>query len=623
MALDSPLLSSFLEDVTKGGLQLPDFQREWKWDDDHIRSLLATLTLGYPMGVVMTLETGGDGPRFKPRPLAGVELPADSKPDQLLLDGQQRLTSLYQALASGEPVDTTDSRGKKLRRWYYINMTAAVSGVGEREDAIISVPEDRLIRQDFGRGVKYDLSTQEKECAENLFPLRLVFDDRGCDGWMWAYTDNDKARQEMWTAFKSQVLKNIATYEVPMIKLTKETHKEAVCMVFERVNTGGVALSVFELLTATYAGNREYFDERGEDFQLSEYWRRTYTELTAAYPVLGDVKSTDFLQTVCLVATYERLRKYLDRGGDSLTAPAVSCKRGDILKLPLQDFLAWAPQVADALRWTARFLTRQCIFRREDVPYRTQLVPLAAIRTVLGGRVDERGVEDKLSQWFWCGVLGEMYGGTLETRFARDLEQVPAWMEGAAAPGTVESSTFRETRLLTLNTRNSAAYKGVYALLLKQGCVDWCFSKGPIDHTLVEEHQVDIHHIFPQAWCEKHNVKTAQRSSIVNKTPLSRRASRSVSSRAPDTYLQVLERESGLPSDWLDDVVVTHLIEPQHLRTPDFKAFFDARSQALLTIIERAMDKDAFRVRQAPQEQESPDDYQSAPEEPDSATSEM
>ncbi|MGH3904794.1 MAG: hypothetical protein ACRDTE_11470 [Pseudonocardiaceae bacterium] len=302
----------------------------------------------------------------------------------------------------------------------------------------------------------------------------------------------------------------------------------------------------------------------------------------------------------------------------------MNCKRGDILKLPLRDFLIWAPQVADALRWTARFLTRQCVFRKEDVPYRTQLVPLAAIRTVLGQRVDEHRVEDMLSQWFWCGVLGEMYGGALETRFARDLEQVPAWIDGAVAPGTVEGSTFRETRLTTLNTRNSAAYKGVYALLLKQGCVDWHFSKAPIDHTIVEEHQVDIHHIFPQAWCEKHRVDARHRSSIANKTPLSRRASRSVSSRAPDTYLQVLERESDLPSDWLDDVVATHLIEPRYLRMSDFEKFFHTRSQALLTLIELAMGKEAFRVRQTPpEEQEDPEDYQQAPDEPDSATSEI
>jgi uncharacterized protein with ParB-like and HNH nuclease domain len=109
-------LGDLLKDVSTGVVQLPDFQREWKWDDERIRSLLATVTLGYPMGVVMTLETGGDGARFKPRPLGGVELAKNREPGQLLLDGQQRLTSLFQALKSGLPVHTFDSRGKRLVR---------------------------------------------------------------------------------------------------------------------------------------------------------------------------------------------------------------------------------------------------------------------------------------------------------------------------------------------------------------------------------------------------------------------------------------------------------------------------------------------------------------------------
>lgn len=623
MALDSPLLSKFLEDVAAGRLQLPDFQRSWKWDDDRIRSLLATVTLDYPMGVVMTLETGGDGARFKERPLAGAAPSSGARAEQLLLDGQQRLTSLYQALASGRPVETEDARGKKLRRWYYIDMAAALSGPGEREDAIISVPEDRVVRQDFGRGVKHDLSSRENECARGYFPLRLVFDHEERDAWMFEYT-GDEASRKTWTQFNSQVLQKITTYEVPMIKLTKQTPKEAVCTVFEKVNTGGVALNVFELLTATYAGDRAYFDEHGEDFQLSEYWRKTRQDLVAAYPVLGDFQSTDFLQAVCLVATYQRRQQHVDEGRDQSNAPAVSCKRGDILRLPLADFLAWESRVTEALRWTARFLARQCIFRKEDIPYRTQLVPLAAIRAILGDRVDQPEIEAKLSQWFWCGVLGELYGGTLETRFARDLEQVPAWIDGGSLPGTVEGATFRETRLTTLNSRNSAAYKGVYALVLGQSCVDWYFSKAPIDHTLLEEHQVDVHHIFPVAWCEKHEIDTAKRSSIVNKTPLSRRASRSISTRSPDAYLRVLERESGLPEDWLDDVVATHLIEPRHLRAPDFDAFYRMRTQALLELIEQAMGKEAFRLKQmTPQEQERPEDYRMSPEEPDSATSEM
>ena len=94
---------------------------------------------------------------------------------------------------------------------------------------------------------------------------------------------------------------------MPVIRLTKDTPKEAVCTVFEKVNTGGVPLNVFELLTATYAGDREYFDEHGEDFQLPDHWRLVQEEL-AGYDMLGRLEDTDFLQAICLVSTHYRRR---------------------------------------------------------------------------------------------------------------------------------------------------------------------------------------------------------------------------------------------------------------------------------------------------------------------------
>jgi uncharacterized protein with ParB-like and HNH nuclease domain len=77
-------LSDLLRDIRVGKVQLPDFQRDWKWDDPRIISLLATITRGYPIGVVMTLETGGDGGRFKPKPLSGVDgTSVQHEPEQL------------------------------------------------------------------------------------------------------------------------------------------------------------------------------------------------------------------------------------------------------------------------------------------------------------------------------------------------------------------------------------------------------------------------------------------------------------------------------------------------------------------------------------------------------------
>ena len=105
MPFESPdyLLSELMKNVGNGTIQLPDFQREWKWDDDRIASLLASISVGHPVGVLMMLEVAGNDLNFAAKPLAGAEGGVTGEPERLLLDGQQRMTSLFQALASDRP----------------------------------------------------------------------------------------------------------------------------------------------------------------------------------------------------------------------------------------------------------------------------------------------------------------------------------------------------------------------------------------------------------------------------------------------------------------------------------------------------------------------------------------
>src|SRR5206468_9471567 len=102
-------LDQLLTEAKAGKLQLPDFQRGWVWDDNHIASLLASISMSYPIGAVMTLQTGNPDVRFRPRAIEGVELKKSMEPEFMLLDGQQRTTSLYLALKSGAPVPTRDA----------------------------------------------------------------------------------------------------------------------------------------------------------------------------------------------------------------------------------------------------------------------------------------------------------------------------------------------------------------------------------------------------------------------------------------------------------------------------------------------------------------------------------
>lgn len=289
MGFQTPLyeLSEYLGWTTSGKIQLPDFQRGYKWEDERIRSLLVTVLRGHPLGVVMLLKTGNDQVRFKPKPIQGVELEVGVEPQMLLLDGQQRLTSLTQALTGDGIVSTKDGRGKKLTRKYYVDISVALEGEDRLDDAVRSLPADGVVRTNFGKDVEFDVSTPGKEREHGYFPVSLLFSSEAFS-WLMELPDAQRAK-----AFNSTVIKPTGTYNIPAIELDTETGKSA------------------------------------------------------------------------------------------------------------------------------------HIFESKFLPYPKQIVPLAAIKAVMGQDADLLGPSKALVRWFWCGIVGELYGGAIETRFVRDLEQVP------------------------------------------------------------------------------------------------------------------------------------------------------------------------------------------------------
>src|SRR5690606_9136568 len=145
----------------QGEIQLPDFQRGWVWPDSGIRGLLASIANGFPVGALLTLQTGGEV-RFQPRLIEGVPEKAVS-PEELLLDGQQRMTTLYQSLYCQSPVQTHNDQKVKVERYYYLDIMAALGGKTITEDAIVAVPANRIETTAFGREEKRNLSTRERE----------------------------------------------------------------------------------------------------------------------------------------------------------------------------------------------------------------------------------------------------------------------------------------------------------------------------------------------------------------------------------------------------------------------------------------------------------------------------
>ena len=436
---DTPL-GDLLRQAGSGMLQLPDFQRNWVWDDGHISSLLASISLSYPIGAVMTLRTGNPDVRFKPRALEGVSDAAAVEPELLLLDGQQRITSLYLALRSGQPVATKDARGNSIQRRYFADIVKCVDPDEDREEAIVSVAGDGVIRNRSDSSV--DVSTLDNQISAGMFPLEIVLDAAKTRNWMRNFcapgSPDSEARIEQWDAFEEAVVHNFERYTVPSIELAKMTPKEAVCQVFEKVNTGGVSLTVFELLTATFAA---------DDFALRDDWA-VREKVFADHHVLSSFRSTDFLQIISLLATYQRRTAHLaDRPGDD-RAPATSCKRKDVLPPNSGELPVVGGHRHRRAPESSPIRPRRKIFKESDLPYPTQLVPLAAIFVVLGDKAESHGVAEMLRRWFWCGVFGEMYGTSTETRFANDLQDVVAWVNGDAnEPRTIRESQLQAGRL--------------------------------------------------------------------------------------------------------------------------------------------------------------------------------
>ena len=587
---DKDQLQQILKKIKEGVIQLPIFQRGWIWPDDHIQKIIASVSQSFPIGAILMLENGGPV-RLATRPIEGVKLEnGEVKPETLILDGQQRLTALFQSLTSNQAAYTLDSRENETKCWYYLSMNACIAAGTDRIEAVISVPENRIVRK-FQDSDPLDLSSSWKEYAADMFPVNQIFDaDQWEQGYVKYWNDRDDNHDDKWSFFKnfkSKVITPFEQYQVPTITLDKETSKEEVCLIFERVNSQGIELTVFELLTAFFAAGSIAADGSDTDgFDLRDDWEIRSERMKEEHSILDGIDKVNFLQALTL----------LIKG---------SCRRKEMLDLTATRYQELADQVEIGFKKAACFLDKQNILTARDLPYPPQLVPLAAILTKLGDAAETEEAQRKIARWYWCGVFGEMYRSATESRFANDLSEVPPWITGNESnePRTIRNANFQANRILNLRDYNSAAYKGIFALLMQ--AYDFQTGHTIRSHTLNNE-KIEAHHIFPKAWCrEKYGISSkdfrlSHFNSIINKTPLLARTNRTIGGRPPSNYLNDIEawsRQLSLPIDGgnqdvsRENKLASHLIPIDAFQTDNFEEFFENRKEALFKKIEEAMGK--------------------------------
>jgi len=578
---DTPI-SDILRNIDNGNIQLPDFQRGWVWEDNRIRALIASISNGYPIGAAMFLDATGNNIHFKNRLFEGVDNSKSSVvPKILVLDGQQRTTSIYRAMYSKSVVKTLDSKKKSISRYYYLNIPLCLDTLTDRIDAVISVPEDRVIRENIGRDIKLDLSTPENEFKEHCFPLNIIFDASATMQWQRKYCryHGTEEAENNWDLFYEKILTPMFQYQIPVIEIGNDVPKEAVCQVFENVNQGGVSLTVFELVTATFAADglelRKEWDKIWEDFKTDNVLQFKNNQ--------PSFTGTDFLTALTLLNSYYQFK--------SGTRQGVSCKKKDVLKLQTVEYETYKDQLIQGVKDAVKFIKEQCIYTSVDLPYTSQLIPLSVAFAIDRNLWFNAANKQKLTQWYWCGVFGEMYGGANETRYVTDILGLMKWTtDDNELPDTVIRSNFYATRLYQLTTRNSAAYKGIMALILKNHCKDF-ISGSEMDFASYVGEATDIHHIFPANYCEQQHYDKKLWNSVINKTPIYARTNRIIGGVAPSKYISSIERNHGVAPSDLDAFLASHLINVSAIRGDDFDTYLNDRAQSLLGLIENATGK--------------------------------
>ncbi|MDR7329183.1 GmrSD restriction endonuclease domain-containing protein [Corynebacterium guangdongense] len=578
MAFTTPSYSlpDLFSRINHGELQLPDFQRAYLWNSDRIRSLLVTVLRGYPIGSLLALDTRNADMRFKPRPISGAP-ETGQNPGLLLLDGQQRVTSLYHCFQGGGHVDTVDFRNKKITRRFYVDVSRAVQKEVLPQEAVFAVDENGVVSSHFGPRVDGSLSDREVAVAARVIPVDALLTSEGSSMLFDMAAQATPEEMEEIKLFNARVATPLNAYDVPMIRLARETAQAGVGSIFAQANAVGLQMDVFDLLTAV-------FGIEDPDFDLDADWARTESILRQ-YPALDEIDKTSFLTAVSLLVTAP--------GGHAVG------QREDIINLKLADYQSVVSRLRAGFRAAAEFLAQRCILSVEQVPYSAQIVPLAVILALLDESPESLGAEratDRLNRWFWSGVFGELYGSAaVIIRAGRDVDEVVPWIlrEDAPEPQTLHDATFAESRFFSID-EHSGVWHGIYALLMARGARDWRTGR-VFDRWTYSDLDPSFERVFPRQWCADNGVEQVLADSVLNRTPMGKRTEVVLDGFDPSRYLTRVRSKSLMEDDEFDSVIASHEITPELLFRADARGFFEDRLQRMIGMVEHAMAKPVLR----------------------------
>lgn len=468
-----------LDEIARGEVLLPEIQRAYVWKGPQATKLIDSLYHEYPSGQILLWDTI-ELPITKS--LAGVvppALPSVGRP-KIVLDGQQRLTSLYKALGAIQEADD--------RINVYFNVeTEQFQLYLKRLDA-----DPRWVSvRDVVTGAKGELELLQRIA------------DAGGPG-----LGNPKTQDYL---DRLQRLRRIGEYKFP-IEIFKSDDYEEVTELFVRINSAGTRLRAAELVLAQIA------------LRLPGTIVKTFDEAMDEYAEIGYALDARFL-TRALIAIgtgqsrFRYLTEFWKKSPEEIHGIWGRARKG-------------IDSAVNFVRQNARFESSEWLSSLNA------LIPLATYFERHPAITPD--VEVGLLRWFYLASLRGRYTGSGETAMDEDLKAVgSADPIGLLMKNVVPGSTSTEVTADEFDDAGSRnpLFPLTYAVARKAGAKDWFTGVALAKDVVGDDHEIQVHHVFPKALLKRAGVARKDRDELANLAFLCARPNRKISSRPPDQYL--------------------------------------------------------------------------------------
>lgn len=575
---DKKHLESIISDLRNNSYGIPDFQRDFEWNPRDVTELIKSIFEDYYIGTLLLWKASRENIEYLScKPIYGAK--ADGKFQHIVLDGQQRLSALYYAFFSPDK-----NFPRRKSRYYYV------------------IYLDKLLENNYDEAFDYIntsrknielLENEEIQFEQKIFPLN-VFGKRShaWSRWLEKYEEYwDKklgkggAKEER-NALDEIFESILNEYYISYIELDREIEVEKVCDIFQRINSTGLDLNIFDLMNALL---------RPKDIKLKSLWEKEIAGFNSKLPDT-DKGKIYALQTMSILRQVYCAPKFLYYLIPSSTK-IVKEGDGKFKKVTLvdskEDFMAlWHSSIAE-MKNALKIITNHSdlgVIREKFFPYPTMLPIITAINIEKAKSIysKKKDVEEKLRYWYWSSIFAKNYSSAVESQMAKDFLEMKKWFLDDEAIPTVAS----EARKLNFDLRrednqSSAIYKAIFCILIRGGALDFISYEAPLYSELED------HHIVPKSWGNKNKIDSI--NSILNRTPISDTTNKKViKDRLPNVYIKEMLKQAKKEED-VYKLLETHLISRkavsillrEDFSESDYKEFIKEREEAIIKKIKQ------------------------------------